>query len=194
MKPVVGVLCLQGGYDSHLRMLQRLKVKSLRVLVPEDLEKVDGLIIPGGESTTIGKLLVFHNLLEPLRKKIEAGFPVFGTCAGMILLSSGVEGPEQILIGGMDYRVKRNAYGRQIESFDAKVPVDTLHPGKLVQGIFIRAPQISTLGPRVQVLAQFEDLPVLVRQGKLLAASFHPELTEDTTVHRYFLTMVEGRD
>lgn len=194
MKPVIGVLCLQGGYDSHLRMLQRLKVKTLRVLVPEDLEKTDGLIIPGGESTTIGKLLVFHNLLEPLQEKIRRGYPVFGTCAGMIMLSSGVEGPQQILVGGMDYRVKRNAYGRQIESFDAKVPVEGIHPGKLVQGIFIRAPQISTLGPSVQILGSFEDLPVLVRQGKLLAASFHPELTEDTTIHKYFLSMVAEKN
>ena len=173
-------------------MLKKLQVKTHRVTVPEDLEKIDGLILPGGESTTIGKLLVFHKLLEPLREKINQGFPVFGTCAGMILLSSGVEGPDQTLVGGMDFRVKRNAYGRQIESFDAKIPLSGLHEGKLVQGIFIRAPQISSCGPGIQILGSYEDLPVLVRQNNLLAASFHPELTEDTTVHRYFLTLVEG--
>lgn len=191
MKKTIGVLCLQGGYDSHLRMLKRLRVRALRVTVPEDLEKIDGLIIPGGESTTIGKLLVFHQLFEPLQRKISRDFPVFGTCAGMILLSAGVEGPPQILLGGMDFRVKRNAYGRQIESFDARIPVDGIHEGKCVQGIFIRAPQIRELGKDIVVLGNFEDLPVLVRQGNLLASSFHPELTEDATIHRYFTEIVQ---
>lgn len=190
MKKTVGVLCLQGGYDAHVRMLERLKVKVVRVTEPSDLEGLDGLILPGGESTTIGKLLVFHKLLDPLRTKIAQGFPVFGTCAGMILLSQGVEGPDQTLLGGMDFRVKRNAYGRQIESFDTKVPVDGIQPGKSIPAIFIRAPQISERGNKVEVLGQYEDLPVLVRQGNLLAASFHPELTEDTTVHRFFLSLL----
>lgn len=189
MPVVVGVLALQGGYDPHVRSLERLRVKAVKVKSWAEIDQVDALVIPGGESTTIGKLLHIHGLLEPLRAKIQDGLPVFGTCAGMILLSKKAEGMEQPLLGVLDVTVLRNAYGSQTESYEAKVEL-VGQKQKSMLGIFIRAPRITEVGPEVKTVALYEGVPVCVRQGNLLAASFHPELTEDLSLHRYFMAMV----
>ncbi len=191
MKPV-GVLGLQGGYDPHLRMLSTLGVEAHKVSTLEEIDHISGLIIPGGESTTIGKLLVLHNLLEPLRKKIQAGLCVFGTCAGLILLSHQAEGSAQPLLNVLDVDVKRNAYGRQIYSFEAQVKLQGENLPPYMAGIFIRAPQITRVGSRVRILASYEDLPVAVQQENILAASFHPELTQDTALHQAFLRLMKS--
>lgn len=157
------------------------------IVSPNDVDGIDGLIIPGGESTTIGKLMVDFELLEPIRQRIREGMPVFGTCAGMILLADRITGSSQPRIGLLDIEVNRNAYGRQVVSFEADLPVT--FTGERVRGVFIRAPQIVELGPDVEVLGLFEDRPVIVRQQNILACSFHPELTDDTRTHEYYLAM-----
>ena len=184
----VGVFGLQGDYERHRATLARIGVAAEIVVTQDRIESIDALIIPGGESTTMGKLAVTFDLLEPLKRRISAGMPVFGTCAGMILLAERIEGSEQPRIGALAVQVSRNAYGRQIASFEADVPV-TFGSGS-VRGVFIRAPLITGLGPAVTVLGEFEGKPVLVRQGTILASSFHPELTEDTRIHEYFLSIV----
>jgi pyridoxal 5'-phosphate synthase pdxT subunit len=175
----IGVLAVQGNFREHLRVLARLGADGIPVRKPEQLEGLDGLIIPGGESTAIGRLIEIYGLEEAIR-----GFarPVFGTCAGMILLARG--GPlEQV-----DIAVERNAYGRQVASFEADVELeDEVVP---LRGVFIRAPRVRETGPGVEVLAEHEGEPVLLRDGRVLVASFHPELTEDTRVHERFLAMV----
>jgi 5'-phosphate synthase pdxT subunit len=170
-------------------MLERLRVSTQKVRSPEELEKVDALVIPGGESTTMGKLLVRSGLLGPLRRRAENGMAIFGTCAGMILLAREILGYEQPRIGLMDITVERNAYGRQIESFETEISTG-MFSEKPLKAIFIRAPRITRLGEQVEVLAHFEDVPVFVRENTLLASSFHPELTEDTRMHEYFLSIV----
>lgn len=157
----------------------------------EEISAVDGLIIPGGESTTIGKLLTRFGLLEPIRERIREGMPVFGTCAGAILLAKEIEGSDQDRLGVMDIAVMRNAYGRQIESFEADVDVPSIS-GDPVRGVFIRAPIITSTGPGVEVLGTFEDHPVVVRQANLLAATFHPELAGDRRLHSIFLGAAEN--
>lgn len=186
----IGVLALQGGFDPHLRALSPLNVEAVLVRSWAEIEATDALIIPGGESTTIGKLLVLHGLMHPLQDRIRAGFPVFGTCAGLILLSKRALGREQPLLGVLDVDVSRNAYGRQTESFETSVPFVVDEQVKDLPAVFIRAPQIARVGTGVDVLAQFEDSPVCVRQGKILAASFHPELTQSPVLHDYFLSLV----
>ena len=191
MKPI-GVLGLQGGYDPHLRMLAKLRIEAQKVSTLSEFDNISGLIIPGGESTTIGKLLVQHNLLEPLREKIRSGLCVFGTCAGLILLSHHAEGSVQPLFDVLDVDVKRNAYGRQSSSFEATVKLSGENLPLQMAGIFIRAPQITRVGAEVKVLASYEDLPVAVQQGRILAASFHPELTQDTTLHEVFIKLAQS--
>lgn len=184
----VGVLALQGDFEKHIQMLDRLGVPAVEVREKSQLEEIDGLIIPGGESTTIGKLLVRYEMLEALKSFAKAGKPVFGTCAGAILLAKGIEGSNQDRIGVMDIAVKRNAYGRQIESFEADIFVPKI--GELpIRGVFIRAPIIKHVEDGVEVLSRFGDSPVLVKQGKILAATFHPELTNDTRIHAFFLSL-----
>ncbi|MCX7786959.1 MAG: pyridoxal 5'-phosphate synthase glutaminase subunit PdxT [Spirochaetes bacterium] len=184
----VGVLALQGDFEKHIETLDRLQVSSVEVREKSQLDKIDGLIIPGGESTTIGKLLVRYELMEPLRNFAKAGKPIFGTCAGAILLAKEIEGSNQDRIGVLDIAVKRNAYGRQIESFEADIFVPKI--GELpVRGVFIRAPIIKHVKDGVEVLSRFADNPVLVKQGKILAATFHPELTNDTRIHAFFLSL-----
>ncbi len=185
----IGVLGLQGDFAKHHAMLSRLGVKAELVVTPEQIGRIDGLVIPGGESTTIGKLMAGYGLLEPLKARIAGGMAVFGTCAGMILLARRIQGSVQIRIGAMDIEVNRNAYGRQISSFEADIPVSFIR--EPARGVFIRAPIITDTGREVSVLGEFEGRPVLVRQGKLLASSFHPELTEDGRIHEYFLAMVD---
>jgi 5'-phosphate synthase pdxT subunit len=188
----VGVLALQGSFAEHAEALRAVGASPVLVRLPAHMENLAGLIIPGGESTTIGKLLVNSGLLEPLRIAVTKGMPVYGTCAGMILLARDIGGHDQPLIGVMDITVKRNAFGRQLESFEESLRVPTLGPEPF-RGVFIRAPLIEKTGTGVAVLATLTDGRVVAaRQGKLLATAFHPELTDDSRVHRYFLEMIDG--
>lgn len=192
----IGVLALQGAFAEHRRALTRLGVEAREVRLPADLEGVEAVIIPGGESTAIGKLLARTGLDGSIRARVDAGMPVWGTCAGMILLATDLgdsgsrSGPPQPLLGLMDLHVRRNAFGAQLESFETTLdaPAIATHP---VPAVFIRAPVIEAVGPAVEVLAALPDgRPVAVRQGKLLATAFHPELTDDLAFHRYFLNEV----
>lgn len=187
-KPTIGVLALQGDVREHVQALQAAGAHTTTVRTREGLEAVDGLVIPGGESTTVGMLLERYDLMEPLRRRIAEGLPVFGTCTGMILLAREIEGSPQPRIGCMDISVRRNAYGRQVDSFETEVTVPVVGEAP-VPAVFIRAPQVTHAGPEVETLAETDAGPVLVRQGKLLAASFHPELTEDRRIHELFIRM-----
>ncbi|HUX21600.1 MAG TPA: pyridoxal 5'-phosphate synthase glutaminase subunit PdxT [Spirochaetia bacterium] len=183
----VGILGLQGDFEKHFKVVERIGATPRIVVSPKEIEGIDSLIIPGGESTTMGKLMVNFRLLEPLRERVRSGMPVFGTCAGMILLATDILGSDQPRIGLLDVEVSRNAYGRQIESFEADVPVSFIP--EPVRGVFIRAPKITRLGSGVETLGRFEEAPVLIRQKNILACSFHPELTQETRIHEYFLSM-----
>ncbi|MGQ9627229.1 MAG: pyridoxal 5'-phosphate synthase glutaminase subunit PdxT [Anaerolineae bacterium] len=187
----IGVLALQGAFAEHIAMLRRLKAEAWEVRLPKDLEGVDGLIVPGGESTTIGKLAVEYGLLKPIRALAGQGKPIWGTCAGMILLAKDIGGLAQPILGLMDIRVKRNAFGRQVDSFEADLEIPALGENEeKFHAIFIRAPLIEAVGPEVEVLARLEDGTIVAaRQGNLLATAFHPELTYDPRFHRYFLNM-----
>jgi 5'-phosphate synthase pdxT subunit len=179
-----GVLALQGDFREHGRTLADAGATPVEVRNAEDLAGVDCLVIPGGESTTMGKLARAYDLVEPVRERAIVGMPIFGTCAGMIVLAERVTGGEP-LFGLMDIGVERNAYGRQVDSFEADVEVEGIdHP---VRGVFIRAPRISDIGPGVRVLAELEGAPVVLEQGNLLVSSFHPELIGETGLHRYML-------
>ena len=190
--PMIGVLALQGDYEKHALMLERLSAETLQVREPADLERVDALVIPGGESTTIGKLMTAYGLLEPIRSRILAGMPVFGTCAGLILLAARTKEKHQNRLGILDISVQRNAYGRQVDSFEAQIEVPILGDTP-VRGIFIRAPIVTEIRDNVRILARFENRPVLLQKDRILVASFHPELTEDTRIHSYFLDLLNGR-
>ncbi|HEY7469609.1 MAG TPA: pyridoxal 5'-phosphate synthase glutaminase subunit PdxT [Acidimicrobiia bacterium] len=184
----VGVLALQGDVREHLSMLESLDVIPLAVKTPGQLDEVDALVIPGGESTTIGKMAIRFGLFDPLRSAIGGGLPVYGTCAGLILLASSVTEGDQPLLGGLDVVVRRNAFGRQNDSFEAEVEVaglvDPFH------AVFIRAPWVEKVGSEVEVMAAVDDHPVMVRQGNILASSFHPELTGDGRIHRMLLDSI----
>ena len=186
---IIGVLGLQGAVREHVRSLRRLSVETRIVKHRQDLDELDGLVLPGGESTTMS-LLADGGILEELRVMIRAGFPVFGTCAGMILLASEVEGSEKPAIGSMNIAVSRNASGRQVDSFETVLRVEEI--GDDVPAVFIRAPYIVRSGPGVHVMARHESVAVMAREGNMLAASFHPELTDDLRVHRYFTEMAEA--
>jgi 5'-phosphate synthase pdxT subunit len=187
----IGVLALQGAFIEHEKVLRRIGVETCEVRLPEHLEALDGLIIPGGESTTIGKLAVQYKLIEPIRAMAAAGKLLWGTCAGMIFMAKDV-GRDQPLLGLMEVNVKRNAFGRQVESFEVDLDVPALEPRAPFHAIFIRAPLIASVGRDVQVLARLDDGAIVAaRQGNLLATSFHPELTNDTRFHRYFLERVK---
>ncbi|MFN3369378.1 MAG: pyridoxal 5'-phosphate synthase glutaminase subunit PdxT [Thermus sp.] len=186
MRSVVGVLALQGDFREHKEALKRLGVEAKEVRKREHLEGVKDLVIPGGESTTIGKLAREYGIEEEVRRRVaEGSLALFGTCAGAIWLSREILGyPEQPRLGMLDVAVERNAFGRQVESFEEDLEVRGLGP---FHGVFIRAPAFRKLGEGVEVLAELNGLPVLVRQGKILASAFHPELTSDTRLHGYFL-------
>jgi len=185
----IGVLALQGDFAKHLEVLERLGVQPVQVRLPEHLDELDGLIIPGGESTTMGKLLGRFGLDKAIVKAAKHGLPVFGTCAGMILLAEKIEGSDQPRLGLIDMTVRRNAFGRQVNSFEVDLDVPELGD-KPVRGVFIRAPFVTDVGKDVQVMAKLDDGQiVMVRQGNVVAAAFHPELTDDTRVHEYFLRM-----
>lgn len=191
--PVVGVLALQGDVLEHLRALRRCGVQAVPVRTVAELEGLDGIVLPGGESTTIGMLLERLGLLEPLRARIEDGLPALGTCAGMVLLSRELDqGRTQPLIGVLGVRTRRNAFGRQVDSFDTALEVAGIEGGP-VDVSFIRAPRVERiLDDTVEVLAAVDGYPVVVRQGVVAAAAFHPELTGDDRLHRWFVTLVEG--
>ncbi|BAF58191.1 predicted glutamine amidotransferase [Pelotomaculum thermopropionicum SI] len=182
----VGVLALQGAFREHQKVLAACGAESVQVRKPEQLEDISALVIPGGESTTIGKLLLEFNLFEPLVKLGQGGLPVFGTCAGMILLAREIAGSGQPRLGLMDISVERNAFGRQVESFEADLDIPVLGEEPF-RAVFIRAPYIIEAGGGVEVLARFGEKIVMARQGRCLAAAFHPELTGDLRIHRYFL-------
>ena len=181
-----GVLALQGDFREHAAALAEAGATPVEVRTVDDLAGIDSLTIPGGESTTIGKLARAYDLVEPIRERALRGMPILGTCAGMIVLADRVIDGEPLL-SLMDVTVRRNAYGRQVDSFEADVEVEGIdHP---VRGVFIRAPWIEELGSDVEVLSRYEDRPVVLRQGDLLAASFHPELVGETALHAYFLSL-----
>jgi pyridoxal 5'-phosphate synthase pdxT subunit len=194
--PVIGVFALQGDVREHIRALAAVGATAVPVRRPAELTALDGVVIPGGESTTMAKLAQAFDLLEPLRERIRAGLPAFGSCAGMIMLADrlvdGVEG--QPTLGGLDVLVRRNAFGRQVDSFEGDVEFVGLADGP-VHAVFIRAPWVEEVGAQVEVLASVPAGPaagriVAVRQGHLLATSFHPELTGDTRIHKLFVAMV----
>ncbi|MFE7172836.1 pyridoxal 5'-phosphate synthase glutaminase subunit PdxT [Streptomyces sp. NPDC057616] len=191
--PVIGVLALQGDVREHLTALATADAVARPVRRPEELAEVDGLVIPGGESTTISKLAVLFGVMEPLRARVRAGMPVYGTCAGMIMLADKILDPRsgQETIGGIDMIVRRNAFGRQNESFEAAVDVRGVE-GDPVEGVFIRAPWVESVGAEAEVLAEHAGHIVAVRQGNALATSFHPELTGDHRVHSLFVDMVRA--
>ena len=191
--PRIGILALQGDVREHARALTEAGARPVAGRPAVELAEVDGLVLPGGESTTIGRLLRVFELLEPLRAAVAAGLPVFGSCAGMILLARDVVGgrPDQPLIGGLDIVVRRNAFGRQVDSFEAHLEVVGV-AGPPVHAVFIRAPWVEKAGDAVEVLARVAEAPVTVRQGPLLATAFHPELTGDARVHRLFVDSVRS--
>ncbi len=195
-----GILALQGGFAEHEQVLRELGVEPVEVRLPEQLRHLDGLIIPGGESTTVRKLAHDYGLAEPLRHVAEDGMPVWGTCAGMILLAKNIGG-EQPLIGVMDIVVRRNAFGRQVDSFEVDLTIPELDKvsteaerGRPFRAVFIRAPTIQSVGSHVQSLASLSDGTIVAaRQDHLLVTAFHPELTGDSRFHRYFQAIVQNR-
>ncbi|MGP8303108.1 pyridoxal 5'-phosphate synthase glutaminase subunit PdxT [Streptomyces inhibens] len=191
--PTIGVLALQGDVREHLTALAESDALARPVRRPEELDEVDGLVIPGGESTTMSKLAVVFGMLEPLRAFVRAGKPVYGTCAGMIMVADKLldAREDQETLGGIDMIVRRNAFGRQNESFEAAIDVTGI-PGGPVEGVFIRAPWVESVGGAVEVLAMYNGHTVAVRQGNVLATSFHPELTGDHRVHHLFVDMVRN--
>jgi 5'-phosphate synthase pdxT subunit len=186
----IGVLALQGDFALHTKALAKCGVEAVEVRKPEELEGLDGLVMPGGESTTLLKLMDEWRFVPALEKFHEAGKPIFGTCAGLILLAREVESPHQASLGFIDVGVERNAYGRQRESFAVAGEVELDGKRQPLEMVFIRAPRIRRAGPGVVTLARRGDEPVMVLEGSVLVASFHPELTADPSVHRYFCGMV----
>lgn len=200
MTPVIGVLALQGDFREHLHSLERLGESTRLVRTPDDLAGVDALVIPGGESTAISKLAVAFGILEPIRARIAAGMPAYGSCAGMIMLANTILDPrsDQVSFGGLDVTVRRNAFGRQVDSFEAPLHAPKFAGDDELTAVFIRAPWVEGHGPDVEVLARVESGPhvgavVAVQQGCVMATSFHPELTGDNRVHAYFAQLVHDR-
>jgi len=187
----IGVLALQGAVAEHIQMLSELGVSAFPIRLPTQLNSIEGLVIPGGESTTISKLLRDYQFIQPLQELASQGFPLMGTCAGMILLAKkATEFPWQT-IGAIDIEVKRNAFGRQIDSFEADLTIPVLGDTSY-HGIFIRAPIIEKVSEEVNILCRFNGSVVAVQQGTAIACAFHPELTDDSRIHAYFLNMITG--
>jgi len=183
----VGVLALQGAFARHVRALTALGCAATEVRTPAELDSVDALVMPGGESTTVSKLLEANGLFEPIEERLEHGLPVFGTCAGMILLATAVlDGrPDQRSFAAIDIDVRRNAYGRQVDSFETDLTVDGLDDP--FHAVFIRAPRVERIGASVDVMSRIGDDPVLCRSGQVWVAAFHPELTDDLRIHQRFI-------
>jgi len=194
----IGVLALQGDFREHISALAEIGITAFPTKTVEEISQIDALIIPGGESTTISKLAKSFNLFDQISKRIADGMPTYGSCAGMILLANSIQDPAsgQGSFGGIDMVVKRNAFGRQVDSFEADLEFKGIAEPK-VRGVFIRAPWVENCGPKVEVLAKVEidgnTHPVAVREGKVLATAFHPELTGDFRVHRYFVEEICGK-
>jgi 5'-phosphate synthase pdxT subunit len=188
---IVGVLALQGDVAEHVAALEKSGADAIPVKTLAELERVDGLVIPGGESTTVMKLLARFELAQPIVARVRAGMPLWGTCMGMIVVARDVAGLDQPSLGLLDVTVRRNAFGRQNESAEIELAIPALGP-RPFPAIFIRAPWIERAGPSVEVLAERDGHGVMVRQGAVLGTSFHPELTADPRVHAYFLSMVEA--
>jgi len=192
VKRRVGVLALQGDVPEHLRAAEQAGAEAVPVRRVSELQEVDALVIPGGESTTIGKLLERYDLMEPIRQRARGGMPILGTCSGLILLAREIEGSEQPRLGLLDVTVRRNAYGRQVDSFETEVNAPALG-SEPVRAVFIRAPIVTRTGPEVEVLAEAGGHPILVRQGGLIGAAFHPEMAGEDRVHRLLLQEVPDR-
>ncbi|HZO75349.1 MAG TPA: pyridoxal 5'-phosphate synthase glutaminase subunit PdxT [Ktedonobacteraceae bacterium] len=193
-KPRIGVLALQGDFEAHLKMLAGLGAEGIAIRLPEQLTEIDGIIIPGGESTTIGKLMVVYNLQEVLQRKIQEGVPIWGTCAGLILLAKETDNAlaGQPLLASMNIRIRRNAFGSQRESFETDLSVPVLGEAPF-HAFFIRGPVVESTGPNVEVLATLDDGSIVaVREGALLGTAFHPEVSGDPRFHQYFLRIVES--
>lgn len=188
----IGVLAIQGDFLEHRQMLERLGMEAPEIRLPRQLDDVDGLIIPGGESTTIAQLMDIYGFRDVLTQKVKNGMPVWGTCAGMIVIAEKLTDHRPEPLHLMNIEVSRNAFGRQVDSFEADLDIKSIE-GPPFRCVFIRAPVVNSVGKGVKVLAQLEDgRPVAVRQGHMLGTSFHPELTDDTRVHELFVRMVEG--
>jgi len=182
----IGILALQGDFEAHQKALRACPdVEAPLVRTADEVRSVDALILPGGESTTVGKLMVRHGLDELIRQRAAAGMPLYGTCAGLILLARDIQGSDQPRLGLLDVEVARNAFGRQVESFEADIAVPAVGP-EPVRGVFIRAPAVTRIGPGVEVLGTLGGRVVAVRQGVILGTAFHPELTDDSRIHRLF--------
>ncbi|MDI9900811.1 pyridoxal 5'-phosphate synthase glutaminase subunit PdxT [Rhodococcus sp. IEGM 1409] len=199
-RPLIGVLALQGDVREHLAALDDSRADAVGVRRPEELDKVDGIVIPGGESTTMSRLLQVFELLDPLRDRLRGGLPAYGSCAGMILLASEVldTRPDAEHLGAIDMTVRRNAFGRQVDSFESDLEFEGII-GDPIRAVFIRAPWVERVGPGVEVLAQVPAAAgeaagriVAVRQGSVIATSFHPEVTGDRRVHEMFVDLVRG--
>lgn len=190
-KPTIGVLALQGAVREHLWMIERCGARGIPVKYPPELHLCQGLIIPGGESTTMGKLMTAYGFLEEIRALVESGVPLYGTCAGLIMMARRLVEGDQPLLGLMDITVRRNAFGRQVDSFETDLRLREVEKEERpFRAVFIRAPWIESVGPGVRVLGEFEGRAVMARQENMLVTAFHPELTDDRRVHSYFLQMV----
>jgi len=188
----IGVLASQGAFAEHIALLHQLESEALPVRLAKELDNLDGLIVPGGESTSIGKLMADYNLTSEIKRLAKGGLPIFGTCAGMILMARGSSPSDTRLLKLMDIKVRRNAFGRQKDSFEAELEIPVLGE-KLFPGVFIRAPVIEQANNGVEILARLTDGTIVAaRQGKLLVSSFHPELTRDSRFHQYFLDIISG--
>lgn len=190
MAKKIGVLALQGAFREHRQALESLGCEVIEVRKSSDLEDINGLVIPGGESTTMGKLLQVDELGEKIKELAGKNLPIFGTCAGMIVLSKKIEDSDQYSLGLMDVTVQRNAFGRQVASFETSLKIPALGKDP-IRAVFIRAPYIKEVAPNVGILAEYQGKVVFARQGNMIASAFHPELTEDRRVHQYFLSIVD---
>lgn len=187
---IIGVLALQGDVEKHIEAIEKCGAKAIPVRLAAEIDRIDALIIPGGESTTVGKLMARYRLDKKIIERVKKGMPVLGTCTGMILLAKEIEGSDQPRLGLMDAKILRNAFGRQVDSFEADLEIKAIGEKKF-RAVFIRAPYAVETNGNVEILARFGDKTVLAKQGRLIGCAFHPELTGDTRIHEYFIGLIE---